>query len=113
MFYAFCSISVICKIGFYFKSNLAKASVCDNIKPCSIKSYLLYGHPILGPSVFIPGEINGVTVGYKGYTPFCFTSRNSDKTCMEPHRHENMVLITVYISSLAYSLLKRDAKMPL
>lgn len=83
MFYVFFSISVICKIRFYFKLNLANASVCDSIKFQSIKTYLFYGHHILGPSVFIPGEINAVAVGYKGYTPSCFTSRNIDKMCTE------------------------------
>lgn len=84
MFYAFFSISVIRKIRFYFKLNLANASVCDSIKLRSIKIYLFYGYHTLGPSVFILGEINAVAVGCKGYTPSCFTSRNSDKRCIEP-----------------------------
>lgn len=83
MFYAFCSIPVICKIRFYFKFHLANASVCDSIKLWSIKIYLFYGHHTLGPSVFILGEINAVAVGHKGYTPSCFTSRNSDKMWIE------------------------------
>lgn len=57
---------------------------CDSIKLWPIKIYLFYKHHTLGPSVFVLGEINAVAVGYKGYTPSCFTSRNSDKTCIKP-----------------------------
>lgn len=84
MFYVFYSISLICKSRVYFMLNLANAGVCDSIKLWSIKIYLFYGYHILRPSVFILDEINGVAVGYKGYTPSCFTSRNSDKMCIEP-----------------------------
>ena len=45
--------------------------------------YICSMHHTLGPSVFILGEINAVAVGCKGCTPSCFTSRNSDKTCIE------------------------------
>lgn len=37
MFYAVSTISVVCKIRFLFQLNLANASVCDRIKPRSIK----------------------------------------------------------------------------
>lgn len=54
MLYAFCSVSVICKIRFYFKLNLANAIVCDSIKLWPIK-YICSMHHTLGPSVFILG----------------------------------------------------------
>ena len=49
----------------------------------SLLKYICSTHHTLGPSVFILGEINAVAVGCKGYTPSSFTSRNSDKTCIE------------------------------
>ena len=82
MLYAFCSISVICKIRFYFKLNLANTIFCDSITLRPIKIYLFYA-PHTGAFCLHSGEMNAVAVGCKGYTPSCFTSRNSDKTCRE------------------------------
>lgn len=86
----------ICKIRFYFKQNLANASVFDSIKFQSIKTYLFYGHHTLGPSVFIPDETSAVAVGYKGYTPSCCISRNSGKLVQKALRQRNTVLITAF-----------------
>lgn len=86
---------------------------CDSIKLWTIKIYLFYKHHILGPSVFILGEINAVAVEYKGCTPSCFTSRNSDKTCIKPPLARKRGLITVSSLSGAYSSLQLHIKVPL
>lgn len=62
---------------------MANTSVCDSIKLWTIKIYLFDGRHPLGPSVFILGELIAEAARYKGHTPSCFTSRNSDKTCTE------------------------------
>lgn len=97
-----------------FKLNLANGSVCDNIKLWSIKIYLFYGHHTLGPSVFIPGEINSVAMGYKGYTPSCFTSRNSDKTCIEtPQARKHGFNHCLHSSTCIFLPLALNIKVPL